>query len=453
MLNVKGNKIFNSDLKETQLKGFCIGSWLMLENFMMGYPGVEQHLRYYMEKYGGTDKNNYFFEKLMDKFIIEDDIAFIKSMGCNVVRLPFNYRLFESDLHPFKYCDKAFIHIDRLVDLCKKHGMYVILDMHAAPGYQNADWHSDNYTGEARLYREANYQQRTVELWKYIANRYKNEDTIAGYDLLNEPVALTNEDAMMLNKIYRDIAKAIREVDKKHIIFLKGNMWGQTFDTFEEPFEDKLAYSCHFYTEPGLMQIEYPNNSLGKDSCSKEMLEKAMDSRDSFMRKNNVPCWVGEFGTIESDPCFTASKEKIIIDQLDIFNERGHSWTVWSYKDVGNMGTVHLDPKSPWMQFIDYNRGLKSKYHSEFDPINGDNWKLADIIKPYYESDFKEDTNAIDKTIKSTLAGVFSTLLTERFAKKLAVLSYNDLDSLIDSFEFGNCLIRTNWKKIIGDRT
>ena len=39
---------------------------------------------------------------------------------------------------------EGFKHLDRVIDLCAKHGIYTILDLHTAPGGQNPDWHSDN---------------------------------------------------------------------------------------------------------------------------------------------------------------------------------------------------------------------------------------------------------------------------------------------------------------------
>ncbi|MDR1287753.1 MAG: glycoside hydrolase family 5 protein [Treponema sp.] len=82
------------------------------------------------------------------------------------------------------------------------------------------------------------YQQRFFSLWKYIADHYRNEEYIAGYDLMNEPVAEGEEEEKMLNEVYKSATRAIREVDKNHIVFLKGNMWGRYFKCF---FCDELG--------------------------------------------------------------------------------------------------------------------------------------------------------------------------------------------------------------------
>ena len=87
--------------------------------------------------------------------------------------------------------EEGFKHLDRAVRICAEAGIYTILDMHGAPGYQNYHWHSDNNNlMPAGMYLNKTNRDRTIALWKHIAEHYKDEEFIAGYDLLNEPAAV-----------------------------------------------------------------------------------------------------------------------------------------------------------------------------------------------------------------------------------------------------------------------
>jgi hypothetical protein len=420
---------------------------MMLENFMLGTPGVEQQLREGFRRYGGEEKANYFFDRLLNTYIREVDIAYLKSLGCNAVRIPFNYRHFESDLEPFAFHGEAFQIIDRVVNLCEKYGIYVVLDMHAVQGYQNGSWHSDNYMGEARLFKEGSAGQRMAALWRFIADHYKDRAIIAGYDLMNEPAAVGPEQIKAINKVYRETTKAIREVDPKHLVFIKGNMFGRLFDGFDAPFDDNLVYSPHFYPNPSLMPLPYPGIEFNT-IWDKKALVQQLDRRDEFMRKYNVPCWIGEFGIMACGG-FQDDKLRILRDELELLNERGHSWALWSLKDVGNAGTLYPAPDSPWMQLVEEEIRIKLKYHSDFDPVSGEDWDLLSVMKQFYQPDFAEEFTTLRADLKKKMANVFSTYLAERFVKKIAAFSLNDLAELVDSFAFEKCLVRKDWEEIV----
>ena len=120
----------------------------------------------------GASKASFFFERLLDHFITEADIAFIKQQGATVVRIPLNYRHFEADAEPFRYLAEGFARLDRALDWCRQQGLYAILDMHAAPGWQNPDWHSDNANRNALLWEHPHFQERLIWLWTTLAERY-----------------------------------------------------------------------------------------------------------------------------------------------------------------------------------------------------------------------------------------------------------------------------------------
>jgi len=144
MLRVSDGRIVDAQGTPIQLRGTCVGGWMNMEDFIDGYPGAEHGLRAALSDMIGPGKAAFFFERLLDHFFTEDDVAFMKACGATVVRLPLNYRHFERDSAPFEYVEEGFARLDRAIEWCAKHDLPAILDLHAVQGWQNTDWHSDN---------------------------------------------------------------------------------------------------------------------------------------------------------------------------------------------------------------------------------------------------------------------------------------------------------------------
>jgi endoglucanase len=164
-LKVKGNKIVNQRGDEIRLRGFCLGGFMHMENFMLGYPGHESGMREAIADELGDERAKLFFEKYRQNFFTEDDVKFIRSLGCNTIRVALNYREFESDDRPFEYKQEGFEDLDRLIGQARKHKLYVILDLHAVQGWQNGGWHSDNFTNAALFWGQKIFEDRAVALW------------------------------------------------------------------------------------------------------------------------------------------------------------------------------------------------------------------------------------------------------------------------------------------------
>ena len=180
----KDRGIVSSDGNQINLRGVCIGGYMNMENFINGFPGTENRLRNEAARQMGPRLAGDFFEDFHDNFFGEDDVKYIKSLGANVIRLPLNYRHFEDDDKPFQYKSSGFKRVDKVVDWCTDNGLYVILDMHAAQGGQNYDWHADNHVETAQLFDQKQFQDRYFGLWRELAGRYRDNPTIAGYDIL-----------------------------------------------------------------------------------------------------------------------------------------------------------------------------------------------------------------------------------------------------------------------------
>lgn len=449
MLRIEGHKFIDESGKEIILRGQNLGNWLLIEPNMFGTPGTEHRLRRAMELYAGKDKSDAFWNSFYRKWITEKDIKFLASIGCNSVRIPFNYRHFESDAEPFVYKEEGFHLLHRVVMWCKKYEIRPILDLHAAQGFQSGDWHCDNlFSEQVNLYHDRQYQERYIALWKEIARRYCDEDIIAGYDLLNEPVCADATEMRALNDLYRETVAAIREVDPHHIIFLEGNQWSTDFSQMDAPFDDKLAYSPHYYNPAATRRGTWPMEVDGVMQ-NRDRMEADISERDGFMKRYNVPLWIGEFG-VRRYPDIEI-KDDILREYLRCFEARGHSWCYWNFKDFGLRGPLYLKPDNAWYAFTQDIRALKIKYHADRAHTDDAPWTYEQFLGRYQAGEFelsqKELANLLDRNVRETLGDQ----LTLTFGKKFASLTFEDIERLTDSFLFENCEAYRPWANIFAN--
>jgi endoglucanase len=175
----------------------------------------------------------------------ETDYQRVAAMGMNAVRFYMNYRTFESDAAPGKYLDDGWQWLADNIAWAKKHGVYLVLNMHVPPGgFQSLG------AGKA-LWARADLQDRFVRLWTEIARRCRNEPTVAGYDLLNEPVVTKSKSQW--SELAGRIAAAIRTVDPDHMLFVErvnavGGDWSEDADrNFFTIADPNTVYEFHFY--------------------------------------------------------------------------------------------------------------------------------------------------------------------------------------------------------------
>ena len=217
-LKVSGDHIVNQKGETISLRGFGLGGMLHMENFIDGYPANEEAMREGLEKVMGEKQYNLYFDNFLKNYFTEQDAIYIQSLGLNLVRIPINYHLFEDDMNPRVIKLSAFAYLDSVIARCARHHVYTIIDLHALPGSQNQHWHSDNPTHVASFWIQKDFQDRALHLWQVIANRYRNQPWVAGYDLINEPADPSGEKLFAYYKRLRD---AIRKVDADHILFLE----------------------------------------------------------------------------------------------------------------------------------------------------------------------------------------------------------------------------------------
>lgn len=332
-LKVHQGKIVQEAAQPLILKGVNLGGWLMMEGYLLHGANIpEKRFRADFARRLGKKALEDFDESFRGAFVREDDIRRIAGFGFNCIRVPFHFRVVESA--PFRYPASGLKFLDKVVGWAKKHRIWAILDLHAAPGSQNKDWHADS-AGEALFWAKKSYWRRVFALWEFLADRYKNEESIAGYDLLNESVL---EDTGLLNTFYRTLIRRIRTIDRNHILFVEGNTWATDIACLEGFDDDNYALSIHSY-EPSAFTFNlvphrrYPSGSKNV-ACSKAALRRHLGQYARIGRERCLPVYVGEFGVNYRHGLF--GEDRWVQDMLDVFREYGFHWTYWTYKAVKN---------------------------------------------------------------------------------------------------------------------
>lgn len=453
-LGISGSHIINGRGDTVRLRGFCIGGWMNMENFMTGYPGHEAGFRAAVADVLGRELGAYFFERYLDEFFTEEDVRFIRSLGCNVIRVALNYRHFESDDEPLCCASEGFARLDQVIDWARDAGLYVILDLHAAQGYQSSGWHCDNPGSRPMLWEQVCFQDRAVALWEDFAQRYKDEPAVAGYNLINEPEAA---DVSQLNRFYHRAVEAIRKIDPQHILFLEGNIYSQQLDSLDTPFDTNLVYSTHYYFDPGLDDGQYPGTFRGQ-YYNRAQLKQLYADRTAFARRHNVPHWYGEFGCIYSDPALEASRLRVMADLIDIADEFGDHWTIWNYKDIGKMGLVYPNPSSAWMRVTEPVRRVKTALRCDYwiERHHGE----IDVLIDQLEGSIRDIAVGLpgrwgtlsDGLYAAISSGLLSQLLLPAFAEQFRGMDETGIEDLMRSFALDRCVQRHGLSEVLKAR-
>ena len=450
-LTVKDGQIVTASGQPVRLRGFNLGGWLNMEDFIDGYAGAEHTLRLTMTRILGREKAQFFFDRLLDYFFTEEDAAYMHSLGANVLRLPFNYRHFERDDRPFEYLEAGFQRMDQAVEWCGKYDIYVILDFHAVQGWHNPDWHSDNAHVHILLYSQKHFRERAAALWREIARRYAGNPVVAGYDLMNEPVTrLEYErydpsyyDWESLNGVYRQMAKAIREVDSDHLLFVEGDNFATQYDGLDLSFDANLVLSTHNYTTPTVSPGIYPGEFQGM-FWNRDILaaEFGMHSGTRLAFEQRKPFFAGEFGVwYAGHQDQIEHRVRALDDQLGVFDSAGVHWAIWTFKDIGAMGAVNVAPDSEFLQRI--------------APILNAKRLVAEREGGLVGRKFKETADAIDRAFAElgidfpierqrfaqfSLFGYLAQFLQVPYAHLFKDCTEADLDRMLSAFAFENCI-------------
>lgn len=456
-LSVRGDKLVDATGKTVTLRGYNIGGFLNMENFLTGYPGTETLQRAALLRALGQTRYDVFFEHFYEAFFSYDDAAYLASLGMNHVRLPINYRQLEDDERPFVIKEEGLKRIDRVLEACDRAGIYLMLDLHAHPGAQNQHWHSDNPTHYALFWQHPHFQDRTINIWEKLADRYKGNPAIAGYNIMNEP---GDASGLKIKPFYDRAVAAVRAIDKDHIIYLDGNRYGTEFTAFEnQPLYENTVYAAHDYKTPGMSYGgPYPGITRGV-YVDRAHVEQTFLGRTEFMRKTGTPIWIGEFGPVFNNDESDTGKYQLLADQLDIYNEHGASWSIWAFKDLGKEGVLAAAPDSPWVKRVQPIVDKKQRLGTDSWGSNDTN--VRDIMEPVERAMEREYPNFEPfpfGKLNWAQQLVRSIMLAEPMTGDFEACFRGIEDdatviALAESFAFRNCVKRQPLADIIAART
>ncbi|SMC41624.1 cellulase family glycosylhydrolase [Chryseobacterium sp. YR221] len=400
LLKTSGQKIVNDKGENIQLRGLGPGGWMLQEGYMLktaDFAGPQYKIKEKIAELIGEDGMNEFYKAYWKNGITKQDIDFLAKAGFNSIRLPMHYNLYTLPIEkePVKgkntWLEEGFKMTDDLLQWCAANKIYLILDLHAAPGGQGNDVNiSDNDKSKPSLWENEENQKKTIALWKKLADRYKDSPWIGGYDLINEPnINFTGKnpngtDEMSnapLWKLQKDITTAIREVDKKHIIFIEGNGWGNNYNGLTPIWDDNMVFSFH----------KYWNYNDG------QTLKFALDLREKY----NMPIWLGETGE-NSNVWFT--------ELIQLLDKHNIGYAFWPMKKIDNIaGITNVKTTPEYEKLLEYwkNGGEKpSKDYAKKALMQiAENYKLSntEIKNDVIDAMFRQVTDPSTKPFKNHL--------------------------------------------------
>lgn len=331
-MRVNGVNLIDSTGNKFFIQGTNLGNWLNPEGYMFRFQQASSptKINQMFCELVGPDFTAQFWSDFKDHYITEKDITFIASTGANTIRLPLHYKLFtEEDYMGLTHNQDGFQRIDQVIEWCRKEGLYLILEIHDAPGGQTGDNIDDSY-GYPWLFESETSQALFCSIWQRIADYYKDEPLILGYELMNEPIAPYFDNMEELNQklepLYKRAVAAIRVVDSEHIILLGGAQWNGNFNPFTDAsFDKQLMYTCHRY---------------GGEPTS-EAIASFIHFRDSVQ----LPMYMGEIGhnTEEWQEQFCRT---LITHNI--------GYTFWPYKKMDGSCFTAITAPTNWSLIVDF---------------------------------------------------------------------------------------------------
>jgi hypothetical protein len=313
-----------------------LGNWLVPEGYMWLFesgPQSPSEIRALLLELLGPEGSATFWQQYRENYVTREDIALLHRAGFNAIRVPLHYSLFESD------DAEGFRLLDRLILWSRAEGLYVILDLHAAPGGQTGA-NIDDSAGYPWLFKSPQEQEHLIAVWRRLAKHYRDQSTVLGYDLLNEPIPHFPQLAPLnplLEPLYKKLSGEIRKVDTHHILFLGGAQWDSNFSVFGKPFDTNVAYTFHkYWTAP-----------------DESVLKQYIDFRERY----DVPIWMGESGE---------NTDEWIAQFVKALEKNNIGWAFWPYKKMEkSSAVVSILPPADWGKIVEFAKLPRDTGHVE----------------------------------------------------------------------------------------
>jgi endoglucanase len=280
----------------------------------------------------------------------KQDLANIKSLGCDVIRLPINLHFMTSGAPNYTIDPLFFYFLDQIVDWSEDLKIHLILD---------------NHTFDVAANTDPNVDTVLVPVWSQMAEHYKSRSAYLYYEILNEPHGI---DDARWGGIQQQVINAIRRFDTTHTIVVTGAGWGSYNNLKALPIyrDDDLIYSFHFYdpfmfthqgaswTNPSMVPlagVPFPHGAGPMPACPESLkgtwiesslssypkdgteahVRQLLDIAADFQNTRKVPVFCGEFGVYRpnSDAGQRVHWYEIVRSYLQ---EKGIPWTIWDYQ-------------------------------------------------------------------------------------------------------------------------
>jgi endoglucanase len=322
-LRVDGPRIIDEAGKPVTLRGVNLGNWLLIEpgvfNSAIGKFDDQDTLFQILRDRFGEGERRRLINVYRDHFITARDFDNVAAFKFNLVRVGFDYDLLEDDVAPMKLRDDAFKYLDFAVAQAKRRGIYVLFDLHGAQG-RTENGKQSGRNGPAEFWDKPEYQERSLWLWRQVAEHFKGDPTVMGYEALNEPWGKT---PAALRDYCERWYKAIREVDADAITIFPG--WTGDLKFYGNPKENgwtNAMFDMHFY--PGLFRKEPPTMKTNID-----FLTRGLAGWQRYMESIQSPLLVGEINVVHKP----AGGGEMMRRYYDFFAERGWAVTFWTLKE------------------------------------------------------------------------------------------------------------------------
>lgn len=368
-----------------QLKGTNAGGYLFQEFWMTPTSATtnvkdEEGVYAILTERFGKEKMMELVDIYQDAYWTEADFDYCKEIGMNCIRLPFWYRNLVDENGEFY--ENCFERIDWFVAEAAERNLYVILDFHGAPGSQNGSDHSgrdggDDKKGASEFFfgekAEAN-QELYYKIWEAVAEHYKGNPWVAGYDLLNEPYCTYRYNSGMSDKQLRemlwniyDIAyDKIRAIDPDHLIIIEA-----TWDPVDLPNPSVYGWENIMYEYHNYLYDDYDNKNGQQIANMKKKLNAIATAN------YDVPSYMGEFAYFNNLEAWD--------EGIRLINDSGLNWTTWTYKVISEYGNWGIRNQKNW------NVNLETYEYEDIANAwsqvgeSSENVGLAEVLKKYYK--------------------------------------------------------------------
>lgn len=321
-VRVSGKRLIGRDGSRLVLRGTNCGNWMVREPYMMNTSGnLDRQFKFdkMLADVCGEEKVREFDRLWMDNNFCEEDMKFLAELGFNTLRVPMHCKYFTLPVEKEPvdgeqtWLQEGFDRIDSMCVWAERHGILLILDMHACPGGQSSGDICDYDVSKPSLWESDANRTKLTALWRKIAERYKDEKCVAAYDLINETNWTLPDGNKLLWDTFKTIIKAIRQVDPYHIVIVEGNSYSNDYTGFPSAkMDSRMMLQFHRYGVYNTIATVQYMTDLGT--------------------KYNCPVYLGEFG--ENSNSWVADAVRLYEEGIQFAG-----WTCWPMKK-SNINTM-----------------------------------------------------------------------------------------------------------------